>query len=58
MYQAHVPAGKHVIELRYWPTRFTQGSVIAASAVLGFVVVGLDVRRRHGNARVRKEPLR
>jgi hypothetical protein len=47
MLQAHVPPGKHVIELHYWPKKFTEGLVLAGCAVLGFVVVGIVVRRRH-----------
>lgn len=46
MLQAHIPPGHHVIELTYWPTRFTEGIVLAALAVLGFVVAGLVVWRR------------
>jgi uncharacterized membrane protein YfhO len=47
MLQAHIPPGEHVIELHYWPKRFTEGLVIAACAVLGFVVAAIVVRRRY-----------
>jgi hypothetical protein len=48
MLQAKIPPGKHVIQLRYWPKRFTQGIVIAALAVLGFAIAGIIIvwRRR------------
>jgi hypothetical protein len=55
MFQAHIPPGKHVIELHYWPKRFTEGLVIAACAVLGFVVAAIVVRRRHVIVRVERE---
>jgi len=37
MLQARVPAGHHVIELRYWPTLFTVGLLVAGICVLLFV---------------------
>ena len=46
MLQAHIPPGKHVIELRYWPTRFTEGLVIAGCAVVAFGLAALVVWRR------------
>lgn len=55
MLQAHIPPGKHVIELRYLPKRFTEGIVIAACAVLGFVVAVLVARRRRIMASVSRE---
>jgi hypothetical protein len=51
MLQARVPAGRHVIELRYWPGLFSAGLAIAAVVLLGFVaagVLGLVRRRRAG----------
>ena len=56
MLQAHIPPGSHIIELHYWPKRFTEGIVIAACAVVGFVVVGIVIRRRAIIARVKREP--
>lgn len=56
MLQAHIPPGNHIIELRYWPRRFTEGIVIAACAVVGFVVVGIVIRRRAIIARLKQEP--
>jgi Bacterial membrane protein YfhO len=49
MLQAHVPAGRHVIELHYWPTRFTAGLVVAGLTVVVLVVVGFAARRRRGS---------
>jgi hypothetical protein len=48
MLQAHIPPGRHVIELHYWPNRFTEGLVLAGLAVLGFVAAAVVVtwRRR------------
>jgi hypothetical protein len=56
MFQVHVPAGKHVIVLRYWPKRFTDGLVIAACAVIGLVVAGLITWRRRTRAPIAVEP--
>ena len=46
MLQAHIPPGHHVIEVTYWPNRFTEGIILATLAVLGFVIAGVVVRRR------------
>ena len=48
MLPARIPPGNHVIELRYWPTRFSEGLVIAAVTVLALLVASLVVwwRRR------------
>jgi uncharacterized membrane protein YfhO len=54
MIQAKVPPGKHVIELHYWPDRFTQGIVIAALAAIAFVLAGIVVWRRR-DAQVHRE---
>lgn len=49
MLQAHIPPGNHVIELHYWPKRFSEGLVIAAGAVVGFVAVAVAVVIRRRN---------
>jgi uncharacterized membrane protein YfhO len=44
MLQARIPPGRHEIVLRYWPSTFTGGLLIAVGGVLfliGFVVVTL-----------------
>ena len=49
MIQAEIPPGRHVIELNYWPSTFTDGIVLAAVAALGLAgaaVVGLLRGRR------------
>jgi Bacterial membrane protein YfhO len=46
MLQAHIPPGRHVIELRYWPNRFTEGIVLAICALLGLAIAGFVVWRR------------
>ena len=54
MLQAAVPAGRHVVELRYWPSTFTAGLVLAGCAVVGLVaaliVDHIRRRRRMGTA--------
>jgi len=48
MLEARVPAGHHVVEVRYWPGLFSAGLVAAAAVLVGFVgvVVFALVRRR------------
>jgi hypothetical protein len=48
MLQADVPAGRHQVELTYWPARFTQGLVLAGIAAGGLLVACVlpVVRRR------------
>jgi hypothetical protein len=52
MFQAHIPPGRHVIVLRYWPNRFTQGLVLAAIAAVALVVMVLIAWRRSRRADV------
>jgi Bacterial membrane protein YfhO len=56
MLQAHIPPGKHIIELRYWPKRFSQGLVVAAGAILAFIAVALVSRRRAIMDRIKRPP--
>ena len=54
MLQARLPAGRHVVELHYWPTAFSAGLVLAALAVVGLTVaLAVGARRR---ARPRSAP--
>ena len=48
MIEAHVPPGKHLVELSYWPSSFTLGIVLAFCTAAGlFVAVLLSgIRRR------------
>jgi hypothetical protein len=48
MLQARVPPGRHHVVLRYWPTAFTAGLVLAAVSAAGLAaaVVIERVRRR------------
>jgi hypothetical protein len=48
MFQARIPAGRHLIELNYLPSSFTEGVELAAVAALGLIVAGTVavVRRR------------
>jgi hypothetical protein len=39
MLQAVIPPGHHVVELRYWPTLFTVGIVVALLAALALAIV-------------------
>ena len=52
MFQARVPAGRHVVVLRYRPPAFNIGLDLAAAGVLGLlaVVTVAAVRRRRGGA--------
>jgi hypothetical protein len=44
MLQVDVPPGRHTIRLRYWPSSFTVGIVLAAGAVVG-LLCALSVER-------------
>ena len=46
MFQARIPPGRHVVELHYWPDRFTEGLVVAAGTGLALIVAAVVVRRR------------
>jgi uncharacterized membrane protein YfhO len=50
MLQLEVPAGRHTVELSYWPTTFSVGLVLFAVAALGlssaFVLTALRRRTR------------
>ena len=47
MLQASIPAGRHTIEVSYWPTTFTVGLFLAGVGVVGIVlVIALDVVRK------------
>ena len=48
MMQARIPAGRHVIELHYWPDAFTGGIVLALCSAIGLsvAVIASAVRQR------------
>jgi hypothetical protein len=47
MFQAKIPAGRHTIELHYWPDTFNAGIVIAAcTAIITLVALLVVVTRR------------
>ena len=49
MIQARVPAGRHTVVLRYWPSAFTAGIVLAIVALAGLlagIIVETRLRRR------------
>ena len=48
MMELRVPAGQHLVELRYWPNTFTTGIVLALCSLLGLVIVPIlpHLRRR------------
>jgi hypothetical protein len=46
MLQARIPPGRHVVELRYRPTAFTVGVVVAAATVVVLVAMPVVVRLR------------
>jgi hypothetical protein len=37
MLEARLPAGTHTVELRYWPTAFTAGIILALCSVVGLI---------------------
>ncbi len=46
MLEARVPAGRHHIELHYWPDDFSTGLVVAAAALVVLLVAVVGSRRR------------
>jgi len=46
MLEARVPAGHHVVELRYWPGLFTAGLGVAVVVLAGFAVAIVVTSRR------------
>ena len=46
MLQVRVPAGRHVVELHYWPTTFSVGIILALCAVLGLAILLILARIR------------
>ena len=46
MLEAQIPPGRHVVELHYWPNRFTEGLVISGSTVIVLVAAAFVARRR------------
>ena len=55
MLQAHIPAGRHLVIVRYWPRSFTEGIVLAVASLIALVcaelVSHLRKRRSHGHTR-------
>jgi hypothetical protein len=53
MQQASIPAGRHTIEVHYWPTAFTVGIVLALCSAVGLgvaaVIAFVRSRRRPGS---------
>jgi hypothetical protein len=39
MIEARIPAGRHIIELHYWPTDFTIGIIVAGGALVFLVIL-------------------
>jgi hypothetical protein len=50
MLQAVVPAGRHLVQLSYWPSTFTLGLLLAAISAIGLIVALVvdRTRRRRG----------
>jgi hypothetical protein len=53
MLQVEVPAGRHTVELSYWPTTFSVGIVLASCSAIGLLAaLSLDwAKRRRQNAK-------
>ena len=57
MLEAQIPAGRHTIELTYWPTAFTVGIALAVCALVGLSAALLvDELRRRRDRRPRPTP--
>ena len=57
MFQLRVPAGRHVVELHYWPGTFSAGLGVAAAAVVGLCgVPAVAAYRRRGARCPRHSP--
>lgn len=54
----HIPPGRHVIKLHYWPKRFTQGILLAALALAlaGLVAAAFIAWRRKSRVVVSGQP--
>jgi hypothetical protein len=51
MLQARIPAGRHLVELHYWPTTFSVGIILCVLAVAGLATaLVLDGVRRQRRA--------
>jgi hypothetical protein len=60
MLEARVPAGRHVIELQYWPSLFSAGLVVAGGTVLVLVLAlgtQMVVTRRRRRPQVSVRPV-
>ncbi len=55
MLQLRVPPGRHVVELTYWPKKFSLGIVVALCAVVGLAVL-LIVSRTRSRRPAHSEP--
>jgi uncharacterized membrane protein YfhO len=51
MLELRVPAGRHSVELRYWPRSFTAGIVVAAVTLVVLLVSVLASLTRRSNRR-------
>jgi hypothetical protein len=57
MLEAEVPPGRHVVVLRYWPTSFTVGLVLAGTCIAVFAVAfGWTLRQRQRQGARRAVP--
>jgi hypothetical protein len=54
MLQARIPAGHHTVVVRYWPSAFTAGLVLAVCSIIGLSIasVGGWIRRRRSRPSV------
>ena len=57
MLQAVIPAGRHRVQLSYWPSTFTLGLLLAAISAIGLIVaLVIDHTRRRRDPNARHEP--
>ena len=57
MLQARLPAGTHTVELRYWPTTFSVGIILALCSMAG-LIASLAFARYRSNIRHSRAPER
>jgi Bacterial membrane protein YfhO len=56
MLQLRVPAGHHVVVIRYWPTAFSVGLIVGACGVGGLTAAGIVAWVRRRRTRHRSSP--
>jgi hypothetical protein len=53
MLELRVPAGRHLVQLEYWPSTFSIGIILALCSAIGLAIVLILARIRHSQGRGR-----